>query len=256
MLWRCGFIVVVGAFLWILHRFIGSYPAVLPKSEQRSKNIMAALLLGGMAILFPLLMMDWGSPWLDRMFLDWVPNLVAQAIFGTMIYLLLPVLLVTRFFRWAAPDFGLSIKNRSSDVTIFAVAFGVGSGCIAYFTGQSNISIQTLPLEELLLLIYSNAFLEEFFHRGTIQSLLERAVGQANAIVWGGVLFGLTHVGLDVAALGVTGSTVVVISALMLQTIAGWMFGIIYMKTRSLWPGTACHYLANWLPSILVLAVG
>jgi membrane protease YdiL (CAAX protease family) len=134
--------------------------------------------------------------------------------------------------------------------------FGLVSGCVAYFTGQSNISIQVLPLGALLVLFYNNAFLEEFYHRGVIQTLLERALGQPKAIFWGGILFGLTHIALDMSALLQTGGVIAVFLALMLQTMAGWMFGIIYMKTRSLWPGILCHYLANWLPSILVALVG
>ncbi len=67
---------------------------------------------------------------------------------------------------------------------------------------------------------------------------------------------GLTHVVFDVSALVETGGIVAVLSALLLQTMAGWLFGITYMKTRSLWPGITCHYLANWLPSILVAIAG
>ncbi|MBN2149287.1 MAG: CPBP family intramembrane metalloprotease [Anaerolineales bacterium] len=139
---------------------------------------------------------------------------------------------------------------------MFARLDGLGSGSIAYFTGQSNISIQLLPLGEILLLFYNNAFLEEFYHRGVIQSLLERLLGQRLAILCGGILFGLTHIALDYSALGQTGGILAICSALLLQTMAGWLFGLIYLKTRSLWPGIICHYLANWLPSILVLAAG
>jgi membrane protease YdiL (CAAX protease family) len=35
---------------------------------------------------------------------------------------------------------------------------------------------------------------------------------------------------------------------------AGSLFGIVYVKTRSLWPGVACHYLINWLSAILSAA--
>jgi hypothetical protein len=28
------------------------------------------------------------------------------------------------------------------------------------------------------------------------------------------------------------------------------------MRTRNLWPGILCHYLANWLPLILVVQFG
>ena len=113
-----------------------------------------------------------------------------------------------------------------------------------------------LSLGELLILFYNNAFLEEFYHRGIIQSLLERSIGQGKAILWGGILFGLTHLAFDVSMLMQKNGILVVFLALLMQTLAGWLFGIIYMKTRSLWPGMVCHYLANWLPSILVFFRG
>ena len=62
----------------------------------------------------------------------------------------------------------------------------------------------------------------------------------------------MTHIYLDVSVLMEKGGVLTIFSAILLQIMAGWIFGIIYMKTRSLWPGIACHYMANWLPSILV----
>jgi len=90
---------------------------------------------------------------------------------------------------------------------------------------------------------------------GVIQSKLERAVGQSKAVLWAGILFGLTHVVFDISMLMETG-VLFVFFAVLLQTMAGWLLGIIYMKTRSLWPGMACHYLSNWLPSILAGLLG
>jgi membrane protease YdiL (CAAX protease family) len=255
LLWRLGMLVVVGLFLWILHRYIGKYPEALPRSD-RPVNLRAALSLAGIAISLSVIRVLWISPWLARLELSPTLKELVQVPFWTIPYLLLPFLLVTRKRGWRAVDLGLSFTNQSWDATTFAVLFGLGSGCVAYFSGQSNISIQVLPLGALLLLFYNNAFLEEFYYRSVIQSLLERAAGQRKAILWGGILFGLAHITLDVSALMATEGVVAVLSALLLQTMAGWMFGIIYIKTRTLWPGVLCHYLANWLPSILVAGFG
>jgi membrane protease YdiL (CAAX protease family) len=94
--------------------------------------------------------------------------------------------------------------------------------------------------------------LEEFFYRGVLQAKLERGMGQMAAIVWGGVLFGFKHLALDITTLSETNGYLAVFLALMLQTLSGWLLGIVYMKTRSLWPGIVSHYLGNWLPSILM----
>ncbi|MCU0485948.1 MAG: CPBP family intramembrane metalloprotease [Anaerolineales bacterium] len=256
LLWRFGMLAIAGLFLWILHRFIGTYPPAQPRSKLPKATLRAALSLAGIAISLSVIRVFWISPWLERLELTPTLRELVQVPLWSIPYLLLPICLVTRKIRWDAADLGLTSHNQSPDATIFAVAFGLVSGGVAYFTGQSNISIQVLPLGALLTLFYTNAFLEEFYHRGVIQSLLERASGQRKAIWWGGVLFGLTHVALDASALGETGGIVAVFSALLLQTMAGWMFGIIYMKTRTLWPGVLCHYLANWLPSLLVLLLG
>jgi len=256
LLWRFGMIAIVGVFLWILHRYIGVYPVPLPRSEQPLVNMRAALSLAGIAISLSVLKMLWISPWLESTVSNPSLRELVQAPLWSIPYLLLPVFLVAGKLGWGAADLGLTFRNQSPDATVFAVVFGLVSGGVAYFTGQSNISIQVLPLGALLVLFYNNAFLEEFYHRGVIQALLERAIGQRRAILWGGILFGLTHVALDVSALMETGGLIAIFSALLLQTMAGWMSGIIYMKTRSLWPGIVCHYLANWLPSLLVVLLG
>jgi membrane protease YdiL (CAAX protease family) len=43
-------------------------------------------------------------------------------------------------------------------------------------------------------------------------------------------------------------------TAVLLQGLAGSLFGLIYVKTRSLWPGVACHYLINWFSAVLAAA--
>lgn len=146
-------------------------------------------------------MLYWISPLLDRFFSNRTLNQLVQVPLRSIPYFLLPYFLVVSPGEWKASNLGLSLINKSWSVTVSAVLVGPGSGSVAYLTGQSNTSIQVLSLGELLLLLYNNAFLEEFFHRGIIQSLLERSVGQAKAILLGGILFGLTHLAFDVSTL-------------------------------------------------------
>lgn len=65
---------------------------------------------------------------------------------------------------------------------IFAVVIGFVIGGIAFVTNQAVIGIELLPWGVLLLLLFTNSFFEEFYHRGAIQSLLERAIGQRNTV--------------------------------------------------------------------------
>jgi len=179
---------------------------------------------------------------------------LAQAPFLTLPYIVLPLFMVRRK-GWSIKDLGLSWRSQSQDVSIFAVVFGVLSGSIAYFTGQAVVGLVSHHWGELLLLLYNNAFIEEFYFRGVIQAMLERAVGQMRALLWSGILYGAVHIMLDISVLLETG-VLFVLFALLLQTMAGWLLGMIFMKTRSLWPGISCHYLVNWLPSILSRILG
>jgi membrane protease YdiL (CAAX protease family) len=94
-----------------------------------------------------------------------------------------------------------------------------------------------------LFSIWQPGFIEEFFHRGIIQSRLERVIGQNKAWIYGGILFGLFHVSFNY----IIGEYDLVTGVFVLigQVISGWMFGILYMKTRSLWPGMLVHFLTD-----------
>ncbi len=127
LLWRFGFIVVVGSLVWILHRYIGIYPIGLPRSEQPSKDVRAALWLWGVAVVFPILMMVWVTPLLDQAVTNRSLNQLVQVPLRSIPYLLLPLFIVTRPRGWSASDLGLSLKTKSWEATVFAIAVGLGS---------------------------------------------------------------------------------------------------------------------------------
>jgi len=73
------------------------------------------------------------------------------------------------------------------------------------------------------------------------------------ALMIGALLFASTHVLLDVQTRGAVGGWTEVLYALLMQTLGGCLLGLVFIKTRTLWPGVVCHYLVNWLPSIFSL---
>lgn len=129
------------------------------------------------------------------------------------------------------------------------------SGTVAFLTGQTVVGVQATSANVLLLLVYNNAFIEEFFYRGVIQNRLERVTHQRLAVLIGALLFATAHILLDIQTLSVSGDGVWtgIVYALLMQTLGGCLLGLIFMKTRTLYPGVICHYLVNWLPSILSL---
>jgi len=248
---KLAFAVGSGLILWVVHRWIGSYPPALPRSPNPRAELRDVLWLWLLAVGFPVFRIFVMGPWLEELVVDQTLRELVSAPILSVPYLLLPLWMVLRRDRWTATDLGLVWRVRSGNVAAFALAFGFLGGSIPFLTGQAVMGFDPLPAGEFLLLVYTNTFLEEFFHRGVIQSKLERALGQGRAVLLGGVLFGLTHVALDITRLGSSEGWIGVCLAVVLQITAGWLFGIIYMKTRSLWPGMACHYLLNWLSAIL-----
>jgi membrane protease YdiL (CAAX protease family) len=249
LLWRVFYSIIIGVLLWLLHTKIGSYPAPLPKSAKPKQEFWEVMFLWGVAAIASLVMMAAVVPWLNRTVTSPMLRQLAQVPFLTLPYIVLPLFMVRRK-GWSIKDLGLSWRSQSQDVSIFAVVFGILSGSIAYITGQTVVGLVSRHWGELLLLLYNNVFIEEFYFRGVIQATLERAVGQMRALLWSGILYGAVHIMLDISVLLETG-VLFVLFALLLQTMAGWLLGMIFMKTRSLWPGISCHYLVNWLPSIL-----
>jgi membrane protease YdiL (CAAX protease family) len=255
LFWRAAYSLIIGSSVWLLHSGLGRYPRPLPGSERPGRQIRWVLALWAVALIVPVLRIFVLDPWLDAAATQGTIRELLQVPLLSVPYLVLPLIIVLKADRWTLSDLGLTWRISSPGVTAFALGFGLASGAVAFLTSQAVVGIEQLSVGALLLLLYNNSFLEEFYHRGVIQSKLERAVGQRNAILWGGVLFGATHIVLDITELAGSG-VVFICFAVLLQTMAGWFFGIVYMKTRSLWPGITCHYLANWLPSVLVLLAG
>jgi membrane protease YdiL (CAAX protease family) len=250
IIWRLIFCLLIGSLIFILHKWVGRYPAPFPFSPDPKKEIREVLFLWLLAVCVPILRIFLLTPWLSdtidsRFFVELIYAPVLAAV-----YIAIPYIFVIRNSNWTASDLGFNLKVKSWSVTVFAIALGLMSGITAFISNQVVISGDPIPAGTLVLLLFNNDFIEEFFHRGIIQSKLERAIGQKKAILIGGILFGMTHIAFDINQLLDTG-LIFVFLAFVLQTMLGWLLGIIYMKTRSLWPGIACHYLVNWLPSIL-----
>jgi membrane protease YdiL (CAAX protease family) len=251
LVWRIIYIIIFGAFIWFLHRGIGTYPTAFPKSGNPRLELKEILLLWGISVLIPILRMNVITPWMKTSTISRTIQELISLPLLTIPYLLLPLWLEVKKNRRTFKDLGLRWDIQSPEVAAAAVCFGLASGIVAYANKQTVIGMESLPLGALVLLLYNNDFLEEFFHRGVIQTKLERVFGQGKAILFGGILFGLTHLVFDFNMLMRTQGFLFVFLAFILQVMSGWLLGIVFMKTHSLWPGVACHYLANWLPAIL-----
>ncbi len=154
-------------------------------------------------------------------------------------YIVVPLFFVLLVKKWTAKDLGFSMPSGRS-VAIFAIAVFAFLGIIPIFLPD----MKPIPVSDLLFSLYVTAFVEEFFFRAIIQGKIERAVGQNKAWFYSGILFGLAHLTTNIFVRGLDIGPGVFM--LVGQIIAGWIFGIIYMKTRSLLPSFVAHYVTDF----------
>lgn len=239
-----GFLISAGFFLvvFLLLRFvIGDFPRPLPKSKDRSREIWEALGLWAILIVA-----------VTTAVIAVPESEFTNPTFGGVlrVYLLLspfwvviPLFVVLRVSKWTLRDLGYAMPVSRS-VTIFALVVFTFAGMVPLL----DSGFEPLPVWLVLLSLYAPAFTEEFFFRGVIQGKFERALGQNRAWFYSGLLFGLLHTapnffGQQWYRYGESVLNAVILLAV--QTVAGWVFGLIYMKTRSLWPSFWAHYLID-----------
>lgn len=256
MPWELLFLIIFVGFVLLLDRNIDSYPPRLLKSKQPRREIIIVCSLWAIALImnaFRQLVLD-----------PFISTTIAQPVLYELIslpiislpFLIMPLYLSLKVDHYSRSELGLIWKSRSTGVVIFALSFGVVAGAVAFCTGESVVGVTSLSVGALLLLIYNNAFIEEFYYRGVIQNRLERVISQRWSVIVGGFIFASSHVLLDYRVLANNGGLISILFALSMQILGGWLLGLIFIKTRTLWPGIICHYLINWMPSILSLLVG
>jgi len=248
MLMTVILLVVQIVIVLLLHFVIGKYPEPLPPSENRSREIIETLVMWALAFvaitifLITLSAEELANP---------TPGLAVQRILvGIPFELVVPLLFVLLVNKWTARDLGFSWP-RAPVVTIFAIALFGFAGLLPIL--GEEVMPEPLPVSFLLLSLYQPAFIEELLFRGIFQGKLERALGPTKGWFYSGILFGLFHLYVDFFGPQWTGNVVEALFTLAGQIIAGWMFGIIYTKTRSLLPSMVAHYLTDFRLGSIVL---
>jgi membrane protease YdiL (CAAX protease family) len=164
-------------------------------------------------------------------------------IFWTIVpFLILPLGYVTLRQGWTLPGLGVR-KPTSRRMVVFGLALFGLAGLLPALGGGSP-----MPWSLLVIALYQPAFIEEFFFRVILQGKLERALGPTRAWIWSGLLFGLAHVPADFFGpqFYSNGESYLNASFLLLsQIISGWIFGLIYAKTRSIFPGFIAHFMTD-----------
>ena len=225
-------------FVALLHYKLGKYPQTLPLEENKQKGSMETLIMWALLTLIFIVIIFSGFIGPTTII---TPSIALQLILITLpFYVIIPVLYLRQVKKWTLIDFGFSrpLPNSFAPILFSVIIF-----TIAGALPLSNSNFTPVPVYMILFALIQPAFYEEFFFRGIIQGNLERVLGQNKAWIYGGILFGLTHVipNYFVSGFDLFSGFIKFLS----QTIAGWMYGILYMKTRSLWPGMFAHFLTN-----------
>ncbi|HXQ26802.1 MAG TPA: type II CAAX endopeptidase family protein [Candidatus Acidoferrales bacterium] len=131
--------------------------------------------------------------------------------------------------------FGANFALHFAIYAAIAIPLGIKIGFIAFDPSFSRMRV-SFPLEALGILLFT-AWPEEFLFRGLLQNLLSRTFKNewAGLIAASGI-FGLSHI---------LHAPYPNWKYVLLATIAGLFYGHVWMKTRSLVPGTLVHALVD-----------
>jgi membrane protease YdiL (CAAX protease family) len=128
---------------------------------------------------------------------------------------------------------------------------------MALVWGLISLAVATprpLPGDLLVYFLLTPALLEELEARSVYQVRLERRVGVVRAALLSGLLFGLLHIPTDFYGTqwaGVGQEPGAALLNLLSQTLLGIFWGLVFARSRSIWPGVVAHYLNNFLPAVI-----
>ena len=161
----------------------------------------------------------------------------AMLSFYTALYKLLALIMALNWFlivRQFPMDFRLSARNSDWNPAIkhflalapILIVIGVATNFTA-FIGFAKINLLALLVPFIIL--YAVAIPEELLFRGMIQHITEHFFGKKIGLALAAIIFGLAHAN--------SGDLRYVI----LATIAGYGYGLVYQKTKSIFPAALVH---------------
>lgn len=175
--------------IFLLFRFvIGKYPASLPGSKDRKREIWETLGIWAILIIAMIIVVILIPR--SQLAAPTPKDVVTLDLMMLPAWVVIPLLYVLLVNKWTAKDLGFTMP-RAPSVTIFALLVFGFIGVLPLFFGPAR---EPIAVPFLLLYLYQPAFTEEFFFRGIIQGKLERALGQNKAWIYSGILFGIAHV--------------------------------------------------------------
>jgi membrane protease YdiL (CAAX protease family) len=233
--------------LVVIGKFVGNYPSQLPPTEHPRRNLIEVVVY----FLFTIIYLAFSIFILSPIFIALLGDSFYIGLILSTIILFLLIIYVRYRDHWTSKDLGINSHVKSYSVAIVSISLYLLFGIYNFFRLE--------PLEMywyiLLLLFYSNAFLEEITFRGLIQTKLEQALGQKKAIIYQAILFMLIHIPANIFRFSMDGNIARFFWNFAFQFVHGLIFGLIFLKTRNIWASVVCHYLNNWMGALIVLVL-
>jgi membrane protease YdiL (CAAX protease family) len=243
------------------------------QSEPASSGRDLIVIASAICISFAYVLFFWGwgahptipqdaMSWLRTKFVasGWNPSLAGLAGNGLTNtgFQLLPLMTIILFLGYRPRDFGLIPRRIGLGAVLVLIGIAL-AGLVKWAFGQSTplwTSPRALPitLASYALTIFINGLPEEFIFRGVLLSgFLRRLKKPGNALVLTSFLFVAFHVPrmLHESQLSHPWQFLLAFSLLFSQP-TGLVFGYLYYRTRSIWPGVLWHTSFGTLGTLFV----
>ena len=240
------------AFLDIARRWGGAYPPRLPPTTDRHRELVEVGVLFVLAVgagSYVILLFRDVVSFNPSFFTFGSQTFGFVFLLGALTAVVLPAVvelgihgrsLANLGFRWP-------VDWRPAGLLIgVGVLFGLAPLAFGFRGSQ--------PATALLISLYSPVFEEEFFFRGVLQTKLERTITQERAWIVSGLLFGLSHVPNDFFGffwVADGGEPLIALGRLAQQIAKGLLYGLLFMKSRTLAAPIVAHYSSNKLAVIV-----
>ncbi len=176
-----------------------------------------------------------------------VPSLIASRAANAAIavpLLLLPTVVAVVVFRFRAREVGLAATPQDLLLGVMLAVIGIALALGAVAAGgHPGLMWESAPLPTVTAAIVIQSLIngipEELAYRGVIFSRLMPWLGRpGNSLAISSMLFGLSHVPSYLAA-GISLGVALAIG--LFGLLPGLLFGYVFYRTRSIWPGAIWH---------------
>ncbi|MCY3410914.1 MAG: CPBP family intramembrane metalloprotease [Candidatus Heimdallarchaeota archaeon] len=228
-------VVAIGLAIILYKR--GEYPEELDKENdvRNGKNRLIGLFIFQFVTIFLSIFI------LPQFFASYNINYFYISLVITILTQLSLVYLCTQRWGWDYGNFGF--QRPLGNITLIAILGYILLGILRILFLLPNY----VDMVMLLIYFYSNAFSEEFFNRAVVQTQFERLYNQRKTLIYQTIFFVLIHIPGNFGYLFLTGDMSGMILNFGFQIIHGFIYGLLFMKTRSIYPSIVVHYLTNWI---------